>query len=66
MYEPLWEDFYHEAQKHNIRIRSIIISDAAWQGQSGVLNKDSLGNDRESLLSLTHTHTHTDAPQQAG
>ncbi|CAM1501893.1 Fc.00g038770.m01.CDS01 [Cosmosporella sp. VM-42] len=45
MYEPLWEDFYHEAQKHNIRIRSIVIADAAWQGQSGIINQDSLGND---------------------
>ena len=46
MYEPLWEDFYHEANKQGIFIRSIIFADTAWQGQSGLLNQKSLGNDR--------------------
>ncbi|KAF7552493.1 hypothetical protein G7046_g7392 [Stylonectria norvegica] len=59
LYEPLWEDFYHEAKRRNLRIRSIIIADAAWQGQSGVINKDSLGNDRRSTLSHYHyRHRH--------
>lgn len=31
------------------------MADVAWQGQSGILNEDKLGNDRE----FTHTHTHT-------
>ncbi|KAM0331287.1 hypothetical protein ACHAQA_002957 [Verticillium albo-atrum] len=45
LYEPLWEDLYHEAKSRNIRIRSIIIADAAWQGKSGLLNEEALGND---------------------
>ncbi|KAH6970330.1 Alpha/beta hydrolase family-domain-containing protein [Fusarium avenaceum] len=45
LYEPLWEDIYHEAKSQNLRIRSILIADAAWQGQSGLINRDSLGND---------------------
>ena len=49
LYEPLWEDLHREAKKHGFRIRGIWISDVAWQGQSGVLNADKLGNDRESL-----------------
>ncbi|KJZ78465.1 hypothetical protein HIM_01856 [Hirsutella minnesotensis 3608] len=45
LYEPLWDDFYHEAAKLGIRIRAIWIADAAWQGRSGVLNQGKLGND---------------------
>ncbi|KAJ3536266.1 hypothetical protein NM208_g6802 [Fusarium decemcellulare] len=45
LYEPLWEDFYREAKSYDLRIRSILVADAAWQGQSGIINKDSLGND---------------------
>ncbi|KAF4992826.1 hypothetical protein FDECE_13612 [Fusarium decemcellulare] len=45
LYEPLWEEFYHEAKSRNLRIRSIWIADTAWQGQSGLINKDALGND---------------------
>ncbi|KAF5027302.1 hypothetical protein F66182_596 [Fusarium sp. NRRL 66182] len=45
LYEPLWEELYHEAKHRNVRIRSILIADAAWQGQSGVINQDALGND---------------------
>ncbi|KAH6894423.1 Alpha/beta hydrolase family-domain-containing protein [Thelonectria olida] len=45
LYEPLWEDFHREAKARNVFIRSIWIIDAAWQGQSGLLNKDVLGND---------------------
>ncbi|KAH7312379.1 Alpha/beta hydrolase family-domain-containing protein [Stachybotrys elegans] len=45
VYEPLWEEFYALAKQEGIRIRAIWIADAAWQGQSGVLNKGLLGND---------------------
>ncbi|UNI22561.1 hypothetical protein JDV02_008439 [Purpureocillium takamizusanense] len=45
LYEPLWDEFYHEAQRLGIRIRSIFIADAAWQGRSGILNEGKLGND---------------------
>ncbi|ODA82394.1 hypothetical protein RJ55_00901 [Drechmeria coniospora] len=45
VYEPLWDDFYHEARRRQLRIRGIWILDAAWQGQSGLLNEGRLGND---------------------
>ncbi|KAH7157571.1 Alpha/beta hydrolase family-domain-containing protein [Dactylonectria estremocensis] len=45
LYEPLWEEFYQEAKSRNVRIRSIWIADTAWQGKSGVLNQNALGND---------------------
>ncbi|EQL04023.1 hypothetical protein OCS_00270 [Ophiocordyceps sinensis CO18] len=45
LYEPLWDDFYHQAKHSGVRIRAIWISDAAWQGRSGLLNQGKLGND---------------------
>jgi pimeloyl-ACP methyl ester carboxylesterase len=45
LYEPLYEDFYHEAKQRGIGIRAIWIADAAWQGQSAALNASNLGND---------------------
>ncbi|POR35181.1 Uncharacterized protein TPAR_04604 [Tolypocladium paradoxum] len=45
LYEPMWEEFYLEAQKRGIRIRAIWTLDAAWQGRSAVLNRGKLGND---------------------
>lgn len=47
MYEPLWEELFHGLQKQGIRIRSIWTIDAAWQGQSGIINRGKLGNDRK-------------------
>ncbi|KAK2930100.1 Alpha/beta hydrolase fold-1 [Fusarium oxysporum f. sp. vasinfectum] len=45
LYEPLWEEFYHESKRRGIRIRGIWIADTAWQGKSGLINQDALGND---------------------
>ncbi|KAJ4419519.1 hypothetical protein N0V85_001000 [Neurospora sp. IMI 360204] len=45
LYEPLWEDLAKALSTRGIRIRSIFIADAAWQGQSGLINESSLGND---------------------
>lgn len=45
LYEPLWEDLYLKAKKHNFRIRSIWIADVAHQGWSSALNEEHLGND---------------------
>ncbi|KAL7810165.1 alpha/beta-hydrolase [Trichoderma gracile] len=45
IYEPLYEDLLQELQKQGLRLRSIIIADAAHQGQSGILNEANLGND---------------------
>lgn len=52
LYEPLWDEFYLEAKRLGIRIRSIYIADAAWQGRSGILNEGKLGNDRSSPPTL--------------
>lgn len=45
VYEPLWSDLHAQSAKHGFRIRNIWIADAAHQGQSGLLNKQMLGND---------------------
>ncbi|KAL2755994.1 hypothetical protein ACRALDRAFT_1064030 [Sodiomyces alcalophilus JCM 7366] len=45
LYEALWEDLHAHARRQGFRIRSILIADAAWQGYSGILNEDKLGND---------------------
>lgn len=52
LYEPLYEDFLKELEKQGLRLRAIWITDAAHQGQSGILNAANLGNDRTSLSSL--------------
>jgi len=49
LYEPLWEDLVDVLWKSGIRVRGIWIADVAWQGQSGILNEDKLGNDRMFL-----------------
>lgn len=47
MYEALWEDLHAASKKSKgFRIRSIWIADVAWQGQSGLMNQNELGNDR--------------------
>ncbi|PNY23340.1 Uncharacterized protein TCAP_06722, partial [Tolypocladium capitatum] len=48
LYEPMWDDFYREAQRRGIRIRAIWTLDAAWQGRSAALNQGKLGNDQAS------------------
>lgn len=45
LYEPLWDDLYRHTKSQGLRIRCIYIADAAWQGQSGILNRSKLGND---------------------
>lgn len=45
LYEPLWDELYKETKKQGLRIRGIWMADVAWQGQSGILNADKLGND---------------------
>jgi len=47
MYEALWDDLHAESKKSGFKIRDIWILDVAWQGQSGILNEDKLGDDRE-------------------
>ncbi len=44
-YEALWDDLLQQATKHGWRIRSIWIADVAHEGQSGLINEQSLGND---------------------
>ena len=51
LYEPLWDDLFEQSQKsHAFRIRSIWMADVAWQGESGVLNENKLGDDRMSCF----------------
>lgn len=48
LYEPLWDDLYEVTKKQGkFKIKGIWIADVAWQGESGVLNEDLLGNDRK-------------------
>jgi hypothetical protein len=46
LYEPLWEEIYARSKQNGMRIRSIWMADVAQEGQSSVINEDSLGNDR--------------------
>lgn len=46
MYEPLWDELLALSTKTGaFKIRNIWIADVAWQGESGVLNENKLGND---------------------
>ncbi|KAJ4393296.1 hypothetical protein N0V93_002504 [Gnomoniopsis smithogilvyi] len=60
LYEPLWDDLLHACRQNGVNIRGIWIADVAWQGQSGVVNENSLGNDpswfdaARDLLHLTN------------
>ncbi|CAI7624348.1 unnamed protein product [Penicillium glandicola] len=45
LYEPLWEEIHARSRQNGIRIRGIWMADVAHQGQSSVINEDSLGND---------------------
>ncbi|KAL7788781.1 Alpha/beta hydrolase family domain-containing protein [Trichoderma afarasin] len=45
LYEPLYEEFLKDLEKQGLRLRAIWITDAAHQGQSGILNAANLGND---------------------
>jgi hypothetical protein len=50
LYEPLWDDVLEKVKEHGkFRIRNIWIADVAWQGESGVLNEQKLGNDRKQI-----------------
>ena len=45
LYEPLWDEILVRANGQGFRIRSIWVADAAFQGDSGVLNEKLIGND---------------------
>ncbi|KAK0709745.1 Alpha/beta hydrolase family-domain-containing protein [Lasiosphaeria miniovina] len=45
LYEPLWEDLVRALGQRGVRVRGIWIADVAWQGQSGIINDEHLGND---------------------
>ena len=50
LYEPLWDELLQQVQGTSaVRIRSIWIADVSFQGESGVLNEDKIGNDRKTL-----------------
>lgn len=52
LYEPLWDELYDRLNSKGIHIGNIFIADVAHQGQSGVLNEERLGNDRQSSISV--------------
>lgn len=66
LYEPLWDDLHQSLAKSGIRIRSVWIADMWNQGQSGVLNEDILGDDREYPLAAETSVEGVNTPQQAG
>jgi len=45
LYEPLFEELLKDPQSNGFKIRGIWIADVAMQGQSGVLNERTMGND---------------------
>lgn len=48
LYEPLWDELYEYSKRTgSFKIRNIWIADVAFQGASGVLNENKLGNDRK-------------------
>jgi hypothetical protein len=51
LYEPLFENLCIRSTRLGFKIRSIWIADAAHQGESGVINEETLGNDRNFNLS---------------
>ena len=52
LYEPFWDALYEYMQKESgTHILSIWIADVFNQGQSGILNEEKLGNERESISS---------------
>ncbi|OAA78949.1 hypothetical protein LEL_02435 [Akanthomyces lecanii RCEF 1005] len=61
LYEPLWEELVKNLTAKSVRVGSIWIADCAWQGQSGILNQDKLGDDpcwfdytRDMLQMINH------------
>jgi hypothetical protein len=50
LYEPLFDEILKSSQANEFKIRGIWIADVAMQGQSGVLNEKTMGNDRKMLL----------------
>jgi hypothetical protein len=50
VYEPLWDDILTLSRQRKFKIRSIWIADMSHQGASGVLNEQTQGDDRTSVL----------------
>jgi hypothetical protein len=48
IYEPLFEGLLQDSRTNGFKIRGIWIADVAMQGQSGVINEKTMGNDRQS------------------
>ena len=46
LYEPLFEELLEKSKSNGFRIRGIWIADVAMQGQSGIFNEKTMGNDR--------------------
>lgn len=49
LYETLWDELLlHFRVKSSFRIRSVWMADVSFQGESGILNEQKLGNDRKA------------------
>ena len=54
LYEPLFEELLKGSQSNGFKIRGIWTADVAMQGQSGILNENTMGNDRKATFSKSH------------
>lgn len=46
LYEPLWDELAVSLAANGLHVSVVLIADISFQGQSGVLNSNILGNDR--------------------
>lgn len=46
MYEPLWDELSERLAVKDVYIHGIWIADVSYQGDSGVLNEELIGDDR--------------------
>lgn len=50
----MWDELISYSQTHGFRIRSIWMADMVNQGESGVENETTLGDDRQPLYGSGH------------
>lgn len=64
MYEPLWEDLYHDLKKKGLKIKSIWIADPVTLGSSAALNEHLLHDYGSSSLAPSDPISHNLTPLQ--
>ncbi|GAB1206084.1 hypothetical protein APSETT445_004765 [Aspergillus pseudonomiae] len=55
IYEPLWEDLYHQLKKLSVPVRGIWVADTSNQGASAILNEEIQG-DQTNWVNLSIIH----------